>query len=255
MPPPPPGGPQPAPAHPYQNPYYTPSEVGPQPTVHRTPWILIAAVIAGLVLVMAGCGAGLALLGNKAGAGITTGIKPSPLPSPSPAGSPNPSASPTSSPSPISVSGGTVSNSNLSFTMPAGWAVVNKDSETITITDANGDGSVTIASGRSNPPQTAQQNKDTVDKVFTSKYPDTKNCPGSQTTTGDLNGASGIFWQLCFTLTSGGQSVTAGAPLFAGANHDGTVYYLVILFTSQDNMSAFITDTRPILASIQWSLK
>jgi hypothetical protein len=244
------------PPHPYQNPYYTPSEVGPQPTVHRTPWILIIGVIAGLVLLMAACGAGLAVLGNKAAnQGISGGIKPSPLASPSPAGSPNPSASPTSSPTPIQTSGGSESNTGVTITLPSGWVVVNKTSETFTITDANSDGSLTIGSGPSNPAQTTQQNKDTVDRVITNKYPDTKNCANSQTTTGDLNGASGIFWQLCFTLTSQGQSIPAEASLFTGANHDGSVYYLVILLTGQDFMQTFITNTKPILTSIQWNLK
>lgn len=250
------------PPHPYQNPYYTPSEVGPQPTVHRTPWILIVSVIVGLVLVMAACGAGLALLGSKAASQtISNGIKPAPLPSPTPAGSPNPSASPTSSttpassPTPVQVSGGTVSNAGVTVTLPTGWVVVNKDSQSITITNANNDGSVTIGSGASNPPQTAQQNKDTVDHVFTNKYPDTKNCPNSQTSTGVLNGASGIFWQLCFTLAQSGQSIPAEVSMFAGANQSGTVYYLVILFTSQDLMQPFITDTKPMLSSIQWNLK
>jgi hypothetical protein len=258
----PPGAPPGIPAqHPYQNPYYAPSEVGPQPTVHRTPWILIAGAVIALIVVMAGCGAAFALLGNQAAKQSSTGIapSPSPLPSPSPTGSPNPSASPTASPTPsptpIQTTGGTVSNAGETVPVPSGWVVVTKDDQSITMTNPNGDGSITIGSGASVPAQTAQQNKDTVVGVFTSRYPDTKSCPGSQTTTGALDGAQGIFWQLCFTLTSRGQSLPAGAPMFAGANADGSVYYVVILVTSQSNMDSFSTEAKPILTAIQWKLK
>src|ERR1700720_3604638 len=55
-PPPPPG---------YQSPYYAPSAVGPQPPVHRTPWTLIIAAIVVLVLLMAGCGTAIAVLGSR----------------------------------------------------------------------------------------------------------------------------------------------------------------------------------------------
>jgi hypothetical protein len=132
--------------------------------------------------------------------------------------------------------------------------VQTKDDQTITITNPNGDGSVSIGSGASSPSQTAQDNKATVDKFFRDKYPDTKNCTGSKTTTGSLNGASGIFWELCFTLSGGGQSIQAGAPLFAGANADGSVYYVVLMLTSQSNMKTFISDSAPVLASIHWNL-
>src|SRR5882672_10480899 len=82
-------GPPPMPPPPgaYQSPYYAPSAVGPQPPVHRTPWVLIISGIVVLVLIMAGCGTAFAILGSRAsnnqgGSGI--------LPSPSPAGSPSP---------------------------------------------------------------------------------------------------------------------------------------------------------------------
>jgi hypothetical protein len=231
----------------YQSPYYAPSAVGPQPPVHRTPWILIISAIVVLVVLMAGCGTAIALFGNRA-----SGQGNSLLPSPSPAGTPSPS--PKTSPSPVTAGAGTISNKGVTFTLPPGWTVENKDDESIVITDPNGDGSVTIASGVSSPAQTAQQNKETVDKYFQGKYPDTKNCPGSKTTTGTLNGPTGIFWELCFTLSSGGQSIQAEAPLYAGANSDGSVYYLVLLATSQSHAKAFITEAAPILQSIRWRL-
>ncbi len=119
----------------------------------------------------------------------------------------------------------------------------------------NGDGTVTAASGASIPTVTAQGNKDQIDKYFSSKYPDTKNCPGTSTTTGTLNGAPGIFWTLCFTLTQGGQSFQAAAALFAGANSDGGVYYVVMEVTSQDNLQTLLAQSKPILQGIQWKLK
>ena len=238
-PPPPPG---------YQSPYYAASAVGPQPTVHRTPWMLIIAGIVVLVLLMAGCGTAIAVLGsrstsNNQGVGV--------LPSPSPAGTPSPVGSPT----PGTTASGTVSNSGVTFNLPSGWTVVNKDDQSITIANPDNSGSITVGSGTSNPPQTAQQNKDTLDKFFQGKYPDVKNCPGSKTTTGNLNGASGIVWALCFTLTSGTQSVPAAAPLFAGANSDGSVYYVILVLTTQANLKTFVADAAPILDSIQWKLK
>jgi zinc-ribbon domain len=241
-----PPSPPPAPGA-YQSPYYAQSAVGPQPQVHRTPWLLIISAIVVLVLLMAGSGIAIGVLGSRVGgSGTSSGI----LPSPSPAGTP----SPTVSPSPIGPGGGTASNKGVTFAVPAGWTVDSKDDQSITITNPNGDGSVTIGSGASSPPQTAEQNKETIDKFFEGKYPDTKNCANTKTTNGDLNGPSGVFWEVCFTLSTGGQSVQAEAPLFAGANSDGSVYYLVLLLTSQSNVKAFINQTAPILQSIQWTL-
>jgi zinc-ribbon domain len=239
-PPPPPGG--------YQSPYYAPSAVGPQPPVHRTPWMLIIAAIVVLVLVMVGCGTAIAVLGSKS-SGNQGGAQI--LPSPSPAGTPTPGVSPT----PTTTSGGTTSNTGVSFILPAGWSVQNKDDQSITVTNPDGNGAITIGSGASNPAQTAQQNKDTVDKFLATTYPDAKPCSGSKTASGTLNGAVGIVWQMCFTLTSGGQSVPAAAPLFAGANSDGSVYYIVILLTPQSNETNFVTEATPVLNSIQWKLK
>jgi len=238
-PPPPPG---------YQSPYYAPSAVGPQPPVHRTPWTLIIAAIVVLVLLMAGCATGIAVLGsrstsNNQGVGV--------LPSPSPAGTPSPVGSPT----PGTTASGTVSNNGVAFKLPSGWTVVNKDDQSITISNAKSTGSITIGSGASNPPQNAQQNKDTLDKFFQGKYPDTKTCPGSKTQAGTLNGATGIVWELCFTLTSGGQSLPAAAPLFAGANADGSVYYVILILATQADVKALVADAGPILDSIEWKLK
>jgi hypothetical protein len=216
--------------------------------VHRTPWTLIIAAIVVLVLLMAGCGTAIAVLGsrsssNNQGAGI--------LPSPSPAGTPTPVGNPT----PVTTGAGTVSNNGVAFKLPSGWTVVNKDDQSITISNAASTGSITVGSGASNPAQNAQQNKDTVDKFFQSKYPDTKTCAGSKTQTATLNGATGIVWELCFTLTSGGQSIPAAAPLFAGANSDGSVYYVILILATQADVKAFVTSAGPILDSIQWKLK
>ena len=48
--------------------------------------------------------------------------------------------------------------------------------------------------------------------------------------------------------------IQAGAPLFAGANSDGSVYYVVLLLTSQSNLKSFIAETAPVLQSIHWNL-
>jgi hypothetical protein len=231
----------------YQSPYYVPSAAAPPTQVHRTPWLLILGAVVVLVVVMAGVGTAVALLHSQAGTTNAAGIAP--LPSPSPAGTPSPVASPTA------LTGPTASNDGETIPVPAGWAVDAKDSESITISDASGNGSVTIGSGPSNPSETAQQNKDMVDKFFAGKYPDTRPCAGTRTTAGSLDGANGIFWQLCFTLVSGGQSFQAAAPIFAGANGDGSVYYVVMLLTPSNNLQAFVSESAPILAGIQWKLK
>ena len=244
----PPASPPPPPPA-YQSPYYVPSAVGPQPPVHRTPWTLIIAAVVVLVLLMAGCGTAVAVvLGNRTSASNTGGGI---LPSPSPAGTPTPAGSPT----PSTTGGGTVSNTGVAFILPSGWTVDNKDDQSITISNADSTGSITIGSGASNPAQNAQQNKDTVDKFFQSQYPDTKTCPGSKTGPATLNGASGIVWEVCFTLTSGGQSAPAAAPLFAGANTDGSVYYVILILATQSDVTSFVADASPILDSIQWKLK
>src|ERR1700738_1427503 len=50
----------------YASPYYNPAGAAPQAAVHRTPWVLIIGAIVVLILVMAGCGTAIALLGANA---------------------------------------------------------------------------------------------------------------------------------------------------------------------------------------------
>jgi hypothetical protein len=69
-----------------------------------------------------------------------------------------------------------------------------------------------------------------------------------------FNGARGYSWQLCFTLTTGGHSIPAAASLFAGANGSGSVYYVVMVITRQDNLKAFVTAAKPVLSGIHWKL-
>jgi zinc ribbon protein len=248
----PPAGVPPGPPA-YSSPYYSPTGAGPQPGIHRTPWVLIISVIVALLVVMGGVGTVLAVtLGshNSQSAGFQ------PVSSPSPAVSPSPGHSPAASPTAEPTSGSSVSNDGVTVVIPAGWTVLNKDSETITLESPNGDGSITVGSGPSSPPQTAQQNKDQMDKFFLQKWPDTKPCPGSSVNNGSLDGAPGIFWELCFTLTSGAQSVQVGAPLFVGANSSGSVYYAALLETEASNMDTFINEAKPILdGGIKWNLK
>lgn len=242
----------------YQSPYYQPSAVGPQPPVHRTPWVLIISAIVVLVLLMAGCGTAIAVLSNRGTTtnGNSTGILPSPSPAgqPSPTGNPTANPTPSSNPTPTTGSGNTIANKGETVVLPPGWTVTSKDDATISVTNPNGNGAVNIGSGASSPAQSAQQNKDEIDAFFKGKYPDAKNCSGSKTTNGSFNGAQGIFWTLCFTLSSGGQSIQAVAPLFAGANADGSVYYIVLLLTPQSNLKDFLPEATPLLQSIQWKL-
>jgi hypothetical protein len=209
--------------------------------------VLILAAIFALIVLMAGCGTAIALL-NSGKASITGSIT-SDVPSPTPAGSPSPIASPSS------LTGPTSSNDGLTLPVPAGWVVDSKDNEQITLADPSGAGVMTVGSAASNPPETAQQQKDGVDQLFTGKYPDTKPCPGGKTTTGSLDGPQGIFWTLCFTLTSGSQSFPAATSMFVGTNASGSVYYAVILLTRQDNFQNFLNEAAPVLKGIQWKLK
>src|ERR1700674_849572 len=168
-------GPPPAPPPPpgvYQSPYYAPGAVGPQPPVHRTPWMIIIAAIVVLVLIMAGAGTAIALLSkhndNQTNATV--------LPSPSPASVPSPTTGPQPSPlpTPTTTSTGTISNNALALTLPSGWTVVNQDDVSISVTDASNSGVMTVGSGTPpNAPQTAQQDKDSIDKSVVSQYPDT----------------------------------------------------------------------------------
>jgi hypothetical protein len=238
--------PPPTPAA-YQSPYYAPRPGAVQAPVNRTPWVLIISAVVALILLMSGIGTAIAIIGarsnNLSGSGLSSGLS-----SPNPAGSPSPVGSP------VAAQGSTASNPGVTVPVPYGWSVANKDSESITLDDPNNMGAVTVASGLSNPAQNAQQNKDTVDKAYRTKYPDAKPCPGTQATTSTFNSAAGIFWDLCFTLTSGGQSLAAVASLFAGANSDGTVYYFVQAVTEQGNLSGFTNEAKPILQGVQWKL-
>jgi zinc ribbon protein len=248
-PPPPAGGFAPPPA--YQTPYYAPPPGMAMPQVHRTPWLLVVAIIGVLVLVMAGVGTVLAV--GLSHSSNQTASNLNELSSPSPAGSPSPVPSPTSQPT--SSGPKTVSNAGVTVPVPDGWSVVEQDDETITLVNPDSNGAITIASGPSNPAQNAQANKATVDAFFKQQYPDTKNCAGSKTSTGSLNGVAGISWELCFTLTSGAQSMAAAALLFVGANSSGTVYYAMYMLTAAANMPAFNNECAPILKGLKWSLK
>jgi hypothetical protein len=230
----------------YASPYYAPAAGFPQPAVHRTPWTLIIAGVVGLVVLMAGCGTAIALF-NKAGyvsGGITADV-----PSPTPAGSPSPIASP------ASLSGPIASNDGVTISVPTGWVVDSKDTVQITLTDPSTSGVLTVASAQSNPTSTAEQQKNSVDSEFASKYPDTKACPNTKTTNGSLNGVKGIFWTLCFTLVSGSQSFPAAISAFVGVNNDGSTFYGLLLLARQDNLQNFATEAAPVVKSIQWKLK
>lgn len=247
---PPPGFPAPmiAPGG-YQSPYYTPT--GPVAPVQRAPLTLIVAGIAALVLVMAGAGTALALLGthrNSPAPSSTSSGLGSALSSPSPGVTPSPVASP------VSTASKTESNSGLSVTLPAGWTVVNSNDETLVLSDPDGGGSVLLASGASSPAQTALENKSQIDDYFKSNYPDSTSCPNTTTANTTFNGASGVSWVLCFTVTSGGHSVAGTASLFAGANSSGSVYYLVMVVTAQGNLGNYLNVAKPVLQSVQWKL-
>jgi len=241
--------PQPA----YQSPYYSPGPGQQMPPVHRTPWVVIISVVVVMVLVLSGIGTVLALtLGHKTSTGSSTFSSVStPTPAVSPGQTPQPSTEPTQAPG-----GQTVANDGETVVVPSGWTVLNKDADSISLQSPDGDGTLTVASGPFSPPQTAQQIKDQIDKELASKYPDAASCPDSGTSQGDLAGVNGIFWTECFTLTSGGQTVSVGEPLWAGANSKGSIGYVLVLQTTQDNLEKFIKECTPILQSgITWKLK
>ncbi len=241
----------------YQSPYYAPAQGAPQPQIHRTPWVLIISIIVAVVVVLGGAGTVLAFaLGSKHNTqspSLSSVSSPSPVSSPS-AGQ-TPSASPSSQPSQPS-GGQTVSNDALTVVVPAGWTVINKDANSVTLQSPNADGTLTIASGQLNPPQTAQQLKDSINKALAASSPDAAPCPGSNTSNGAIAGVNGIFWEMCFTATSGGQSIPVAEPLWVGANGSGSIGYVIDLETTQDNLGAFVKAAVPILANdIKWKLK
>lgn len=231
----------------YASPYYTPQ--GATAPVHRTPWMVIVAGVLALVILMAGCGTALAVLANRNGT-ASIGGSIGEVPSPTPATSPSPVASPTTTPK----SPGVESNDGLSVTLPQGWTVDTKDSESMVLFDPNTEGDVTLASGVSLPAASAQDNMNEIDNQLKTKYPDTRPCPNTKTTSSTLNGAKGLSWTLCFTLTSGSNSLPAAAAMFVGANDSGSVYYLAMVLTRQDNLTAYVNVAKPVLASVHWKL-
>jgi hypothetical protein len=211
--------------------------------------LIIAGVVA-LIVLMAGCGTALAIIGSKGNVSISGSVGTADVPSPTPEVTPSPVASPTTVPTGPT----TVSNDSVSLTLPKGWTVANKDAENIQLEDPNVEGEVDISSGSSGPPASAQDNKTEIENELRAKYPDTRACPNTKAVNATLNGVKGISWSLCFTLTSGTQSVAAGASLFVGANTSGSVYYLVIVLTRQDNLTNYLKVTAPVTASIHWKL-
>lgn len=223
--------------------------------MHRTPWMLIIAGVVALIVLMAGCGTALAVIGSRANSSNnTSGTTISDLPSPSPGVTPTPIASPISTPSTNPSGAATESNDGLTMPVPAGWSVASRDSESIVLTDPDSQGSVTAASGTSSPAQTALENKATLDSYFKENYPDTRMCPGTSVTNTTFNSAKGVSWALCFTLTAGGHSVAAAASLFTGANSSGSVYYVIMVVTRQDNLKAYLAEAKPVLSGVHWKL-
>lgn len=231
----------------YQSPYYAPSAA--TVPVHRTPWMLIIAAVVALIILATGLGTALVVFANHNGTASNSGVGD--VPSPTPATSPSPVASPTSTPT---YGNTTESNAGLSVPVPSGWTVASKDNESIVLADPNGDGSISLASGPSVPSQTAADNKKTIDDFLKSKYPDVRACPNTSTRNTVFNGASGISWTACFTLTSGSTAIPAAASLFAGANSSGSVYYVVMVLTRQDNLANYLNLAKPVLQGVQWKL-
>lgn len=232
----------------YQSPYYAPA--APVAPLQRTPWTMIIAGVVALLVLMAGFGTALAVIANRGSANTNGTAIGSDIPSPTPGATPSPIASPT----PTALGATTESNGGVMVKVPQGWSVASKDNESIVLTDPDGAGSVTVASGPSSPTETAQENKTSIDSYFKSKYPDARACPNTSTATSTLSGAKGLSWTLCFTVTEGAHSAAAAASLFAGANTGGDVYYVVMVFTRQDNLQAYVTAARPVLQSVTWKL-
>lgn len=208
---------------------------------------MIAIGVAGLVVLMAGCGTALAVIGSHTKVTVAGGVG-SDIPSPSPDLIPSPVASP------VSTTATTESNAGVVVPIPPGWTVQSKDNETIILTDPDSSGSVTVASGGSNPVQSALDNKNTIDAYFNSNYPDARNCPNTSPTNSTFNGVKGISWTLCLTVTASGHSVAAAASLFAGANSSGNVYYIVMVVTQQSNLQNYLNNAKPVLQGIHWKL-
>ena len=209
-----------------------------QAPVHRTPWVLIISAILLLIVLVAGAGTAIALFN---GTSSSTAAPPPDLFSPVPS-------------SPV-IAGPTASNPVVTIPVPAGFTVSAKDNESISLTDPNGWGFVSVASGVQNPKMTLQQQKATVDAAIKAKSPDAVECRAVRPTPGSIGGVKGIFWHLCFTIVSSGKSLAAEASLFVATNADGSVWYGVILLAPQSYMQNLTTVSEPILAGIQWKLK
>lgn len=232
----------------YQSPYYAPT--APVQPVHRTPWLVIIGAVVAVVVVLGGFGTALAVIANRGSStstGTTIGAE---IPSPTPGVSPSPLASPTST----ALGATTASNDGLSVKVPMGWTVATNDVETIILSDPDGYGSVRMASGAWVQAQSAQDDKNAIDAYFKGTYPDTKACPGTTTASGAFNGAKGLSWTLCFTLTDGVHTAPAAASVFAGANSSGSVYYIVVVLTRQDRLQAYLSTSKPVLQSVVWKL-
>ena len=50
------------------------------------------------------------------------------------------------------------------------------------------------------------------------------------------------------------SAIPAAASLFAGANGSGSVYYIVMVLTPQDNLQSYLTAAKPVLQGVQWKL-
>jgi zinc ribbon protein len=218
----------------YQSPYYAPQGV-PMP-VHRTPWTMIIAGVVVLILVMVGFGTALAVVRNQNSSDTTSSLS-----------SPSPESTPENS-------GPSVSNAGETVPLLAGWTVLSKDNQQITVGDPGHTGVVTVASGPINPAQSAEQDMAQVNDGLKSKYPDAKVCPGTNISNSTFNGERGIYYTLCLTVSSGGRSIPTVASMFVGANTDGSVVYLVMSITLEGNLQAFLVTARPVLQGIQWKL-
>ena len=59
---------------------------------------------------------------------------------------------------------------------------------------------------------------------------------------------------MCFTITQGANSVPAAASIFAGANASGSVYYVVMELTRQDNLQTYQNESKSVLQGVHWKL-
>jgi hypothetical protein len=210
----------------------------PQEPVHRTPWTLIIGAVAFLIVLVAGGGAAIALLAGKSS---TSGGTPTDLPSPVA--------------SPAAYVGPTASNPVVTVPVPPGWTVSAKDNESIAMTDPNGWGYVSVASGAQSPKLTVEQQKAAIETSIKNKSPDAVECRAVRPTPGAIGGVKGIFWHMCFTVVSSGKSLPAEASLFVATNADGSIWYGVILLAPQSYMQNLSREAEPILNGIQWKLK